>query len=423
MDLFKKQESYLGVDIGSSSIKVVELVKKGDVPQLVTYGYTEEQTDIIKGGSKESQTKTSALLRAVCEKAHVSTKKSLAALPNFFVFSSIINLPSNTDKKELESAINWEAKKFVPLPLEEVVLDWKVLNGEGMVANKIIPGKEGEKKPKPPPQNPIPKNPDDAHKTPPMSTKTNNPPDKSQTIEPPYKNNKNNKNKTSDNLDILLTAAPRNLVKKYVDICEGAGLKLLSLETESFALSRSLLGVNPRPVVIIDMGALVSDVLVMEKGIPVLSRSVDVGGHTITQSVMNVLNVDANRAEQFKRDFGAPLNVGLNKLANVGSSKAASTTGVPRAISTVLDGLVQEIRYSLDLYQNQTSKQVEKVMLSGGSAFLPNFTNYLSSALSLPVYIGNPWDRVSYPTELKPILESLAPRLAVAVGLAMREIT
>ena len=437
MSLFFKNKTYLGVDIGSSSIKVVELTKnKDNVPQLVTYGYSEESTDIVKGNTPESQAKTAALLKAVCKKARVSSKSAMAALPNFFVFSSIINLPASTSKKDLASAISWEAKKFIPIPIEDVALDWKILSSNEKAVN-IISGSGANQNQgssendfslkeslntRPSPESPLAENSagkelaeQKLDQDLSQSSSEANRLDSQNTAESKFDNNQD-----GESLNILLTAAPKNLVKKYLDICAAAGLRLLSLETESFALSRSLIGCNPHPVMLIDMGALVSDIIVMEKGLPVLSRSVDVGGNTITQAIMRILNIDINRAEQFKRDFGAPLNVMIG--AENASSNANAIGGVPRAISSVLDSLMHEIRYSLNLYQNQTKKHVEKVVLSGGSAFLPNFTDYLSGALSLPVYIGNPWDRVSYPSELKSILGSLAPSFAVPVGLAMREI-
>ena len=433
MSIFSKPKNYLGVDIGSSSIKVIELTKnKDNNPQLVTYGYSEESIDIIKGNSKETQAKTAASLKTICEKARVSTKTSIAALPNFFVFSSIINLPPSIKKKDLSSAINWEAKKFVPMPIEEVVLDWKILNPAEKSVDTIISDKgnsQNQKNSLPPSGSDKPASQPAENPKTSLSANPSSSSNSASSNQPPAdKNQKPLEPKTEspgqgENLNILLTAAPKNLVKKYVDVCQAAGLQLLSLETESFALSRSLVGCNPYPAMIIDMGALVSDIIIMEKGIPVLSKSIDVGGKTITQSIMNILNVDVNRAEQFKRDFGAPLNVEVSNFSSTPSPTSnLATGGVPRAISTVLDSLMHEIRYSVNLYQNQTKKRVEKVVLSGGSAFLPNFTNYLSNALSLPVYIGNPWERVSYPTELKPVLASLAPRFAVAVGLAMREI-
>ena len=95
---------------------------------------------------------------------------------------------------------------------------------------------------------------------------------------------------------------------------------------------------------------------------------------------------------------------------------------IPQAIKGILESIVDEIRYSLDLYTTQSKKRVEKIILSGGSAFLANLPQYLSKTLDMTVHIGDPWDRIMYPTELKPVLKELSPRLTVAVGLAMREI-
>lgn len=410
MKLFSKPTSYLGVDIGSSSLKIVELVRKDNSPRLVTYGYSEESTDIIKGKSFESQMRTAAVLKAVCQKARVSTKKVLAALPNFFVFSSIINLPSATPAKELDSAINWEAKKFVPVPLNEVVLKWKILTPEEQLSGAII---SASKKPEPLPA--------ESDKSQDNSVSVSaNVSEKNEEESAPQSFQENKP--ANGGLNVLLTAAPKDLVKKYLDIFAAAGLELLSLETESFALARALVGHNLRPAMLIDMGALVSDIVVMEKGIPVLSRSIDIGGDTITQSIMKILNVNVQRAEQFKRDFGAPLSFSPIYSPGQKTSAAPAFSNIPRVIASILNSLVSEVRYSINLYQNQTSKKIEKVILSGGSAFLPNFTDYLSQTLSLPVFIGNPWDRVSYPAELKPALEALAPRFAVAIGLALREV-
>ena len=79
--------------------------------------------------------------------------------------------------------------------------------------------------------------------------------------------------------------------------------------------------------------------------------------------------------------------------------------------------------YGIIIYQNQGSLQIDRIVLSGGSAFLPNLPIYLTKLLNIPVYIGNPWDRVVYPLDLKPVLESIGPQMAVSIGLAMRNIT
>jgi len=245
-------------------------------------------------------------------------------------------------KKELDSAIRWEAKKFVPLPIEDVILDWRIID-------KI----EVTKKKK--------------------------------------------------SYRILLTAAARGLVQRYVNIFKKADLQLLSLETEAFALTRSLLGKSQTTTMIIDTSAVTTDIIVIEKGVPSLNRSIDVGGITITRAIANSLNVSFNRAEQFKRDIGMS-----------GSSK------IPEVISAILKPVVDEMNYSRKLYEDQSGKTIEQVILSGGSAYLPNLTHYFSKALNIKVLIGDPWSRISYPEELKPALYEVAPRFAVAIGLGLR---
>ena len=76
----------------------------------------------------------------------------------------------------------------------------------------------------------------------------------------------------------------------------------------------------------------------------------------------------------------------------------------------------------MNIYQGQYSRDIEKVILAGGSSWLPNLTSFLSQTLNLRVFIGDPWARIMYPVELKPALNEIGPSYAVSVGLAMREI-
>jgi len=156
---------------------------------------------------------------------------------------------------------------------------------------------------------------------------------------------------------------------------------------------------------IIDTSAVTTDILIIEKGVPAFNRSIDVGGITISRAIANSLNIDFRRAEQFKRDIGMS-----------GSSK------IPKIIEGILKPVIDEMRYSLKLYQDQSDKVVEQVIFSGGSAYLPNLAEYFSKILNMRVIIGNPWARIAYPEDLKPALDEVAPRFAVAVGLALREI-
>ena len=381
MSLFSSHPSYLGVDIGSASIKVVELKNESGRPRLMTYGFAEEPVDVIHDNTDAMAKKIASLLVKICQSAKVSTKKTVAALPSFSVFSSLISLP-NMNKKDLSQAIYWQAKKFVPMPLEEMTLDWKLLDGEIKVANLMTNGQ-------------IKNN---ANALAAANTAAGSAP-----VATPAAKDK----KEDNDLKVLIAAAPKKLVLHYLDIFKMAGLDLLSLETENFAMERSMVGGDKNPIMIVDIGEITSDISVVENSIPLLSRSVAVGGRLITEAVMNSLRIDKKRAEQFKRDIGF--------LPGQGN--------LPQVIGRVVAPIINEIKYCFDLYAASKSNQhIEKIILTGGSSFLPNIDQYLSELLNIKVFIGDPWARVIYPLELKSVLTELAPRFSVAVGLAMREI-
>jgi len=365
------KSSFLGVDIGTSSIKVVEFRNEGGRPRLGTYAFLERPTNIVKLDSVQQQQEMASALGQILKKARVTSDRAIAALPNFSVFSSIISLPV-MPRKEMYAAVRWEAKKFVPMPIEEMVLDWRLL-------------KEKDKGAARPAEAP--------------DQKTLDP--KSLEAQPGERGPKN--------LRVLLTAAPKSLVKRYIDIFKTVGLRLVSLETESFALERSLLGGEPGSFMIVDVGAVATNITITVNSVPLLNRSIDVGGDTITKAIANGLNVDLDRAEQFKRDVG------------IGGSDAAGGQ-IPRAIEFVVTSIINEIRYVFNLYRNQGEKPIEKVILAGGSAFLTNLPEYLAATLNMKVIIGDPWARVVYPVDLKPALDEIGPRFAVAIGLGMREI-
>lgn len=379
MPLFSKStQSYLGVDFDSNSIKVVELKNEGGRPRLVTYGYIDKEVDKLL--EERSNLETARLLKEVCQKAKTTTTKAITALPAYAVFSSILNLPAMS-KKDLAAAVKWEAKKVIPLPLEEMILDWKIL--EGFSESQLVDQKnEREKKGK-------------------GFSEDNNYKKKGFLRITPSAKKQHTK--------VLLTAASKDLVKRYINIFKDSGLNLLSLDTEAFALIRSLIGNDKSAIMIVDIGSIVTNIAVVVNSIPILKRSINVGGLTITKAIANSLNVSLSRAEQFKYDIGMnPERVGQGS--------------VPKTIETTLIPIVDELRYSLNLYKSQGQKNIEKIILTGGTSLLLNLPEYLSSLLGLRVFLGDPWARVIYPQELKPVLDEVGPRYSVAIGLAMRDI-
>lgn len=401
MKLFSNVTSYLGIDISTASIKVVELENYKGQAKLKSYGYVDIATNILRATTDKNNQIIAEYLQSIIKKSKIESDQVIAALPTFSVFTSIISLPP-MPKKDIDSAIKWEAKKFIPLPIEEMILDWKILNKkeDGKLKSTedlggLLPKKEQTT---------------DSPKDSIAEKETNTSQTTDKTKEDKLRAKLEVKSKSalnSKNYRILLTAAPKNLVARYLDIFKRTDLNLLSLETEAFALTRALMGNDMSAVLIVDVGSNNTDICVIEAGVPILNRGIDTGGSTITKSIMNSMNVNLERAEQFKRDFG---------LISHGNRS------VPNTIQDSLNPIINEIKYVFDLYQRQGETHIEKIILSGGSAFLPNLPKYLAELLGLPVIIGDPWDRVIYPMDLKPVLQEIGPRMATSIGLAMRDI-
>jgi type IV pilus assembly protein PilM len=156
------------------------------------------------------------------------------------------------------------------------------------------------------------------------------------------------------------------------------------------------------------MGAVRTNLTVVEKGIPFFTRSVQIGGNAFTKVLADTLGVDVSAAEQMKYDLAM--------------SPAAGS--VSQVVSQVFHELVNEIRYVCEQYKRQEfsdSKRVEKLILTGGSSHLPGLADFFVRSLGVNTYVGDPWARVSVPEDLRLLLESVGPSLAIAVGLAMRE--
>ena len=343
MGLFSSSsnDSYLGIDIGDSSVKMVELKKKNKKIILSNYAFTEELG--IKFSSIEDIDNLAKAIIKIKSTVGITALKATASLPTFAVFSSVINLYS-LDKKSLSEAIYNEAKKVIPLPLEEMILDWKVLP-------------------------------------------------------------KNDQDKNNKNVQVFLTGSPKKLVKKYVNIFAKSKLTLSSLETETFSLIRSLVGNDNSSVLIAEIGANSTDISLVRKKVPVLNRSIDVSGNSITNTLMEKMNLSFEEAEQMKFDLSS-----------------SSKEEMPEAILKSVMPIIHEIKYMVDFFNNNYDEKLEKIILSGGGCLLFNFAQYLEDKLDIQVIIGDPWSRIYYPPEMKPVLRELGPKLAVAVGLAMREI-
>lgn len=339
------------MDIGTHGIKLVELQKRDKRAHLFTYAYTDKELsqDQADGHFVDAEV-TADLLKKIVQKSRAVSRQAVASLPASAVFSSIVNIPLFSKKEEKEAFIKREAEKLAPLPLTETVLDWKIVAWD----------------------------------------------------------NDKEKNEMA-----LLTAAPKKLIASYSEIFKNAGLNLLSLDTEANALISALIGKDPSPALLIDMGATQTDFFLAEKGIPLFFHSIQQGGRGFSEIIKNTLGVSAEEAEQIKRDLP---NQGL-------AGKALS--GFPTIFEPILSSLVETIKYSFEIYGKQKENPAarpEKIILTGGSSLIPFIDSRLAEILNLKVYVGDPWARVIYDQALKPTLDAIGPRFSIPLGLALKKI-
>jgi type IV pilus assembly protein PilM len=207
---------------------------------------------------------------------------------------------------------------------------------------------------------------------------------------------------------ILVTAAPRELVAFYTAIFQKAGLLLQELETEAFALERALMGHDTATAMIVDIGAERTNFFIVDQGLPVTNRSINVGGNLFDSILMRILGVSNSEVEQIKKDI----------------SNMKQTISADLFLSAI-DPIEKEIDYGFEVFLHQTgneNKRPEKIILTGGSSALPFIADYIRGKFNIKVFVGDPWARTVYQEGLKKLLDDIGPRLSVAIGLAMRNI-
>ncbi len=248
----KKPTSFLGVDIGTTSIKIAQLGIDGDSIKLENYAFLEDKDylEVLGSVNGSSNLKISDMqvvedLTEIKKEAKITSDDAIMSIPGSSAFSSIISLP-NMSEDEISKAINYEARQYIPIPLEEVVFDWSVISKKGEE------DKKGSKK-----------------------------------------------------IKVLLVAIPKEITEKYTKIASALKLKLIALETESFSLARSLIGDEEGAFIIVDIGNKMTNVTVIENGYVLASHSAfGTGGKEITRAISYGFNIDFKRADKLKKDIG-----------------------------------------------------------------------------------------------------------------------
>lgn len=340
----RQKDMSVGLDIGSKTIKIVELAGDAAGWRLKASGIVGFK-GVAPDQAKDDKELESLVdsLKKLYKEAKIGSRDVSIALSESSVYTRTVKFPLLTDA-EIASAVRWEAEQYIPIPAAEAVIQHQVI-------------------------------------------------ERRETSTPP-------------SVDVLLVAAPRIVVERYVRAVEMAGLNLVSVETELMSLSRSL-GVDGQTVLVADLGARSTDIAVVKSGKLAFSRSFATGGDAFTRAVAQYLGIDVVQAEEYKRTYGL---------------RADQLEGkVKQALESVFHLVGDEMKKALHYYQSESKgDQINSVVLSGGSAGLPEVTTMLTQQVGIEVIIGNPFSKVEVDPAAVASLTGYAPFYAVAVGLAMR---
>lgn len=236
-------DSIIGLDIGSHSIKLVEIGRRKEEVVLLAAGSIPTPPKAILAINPDDLESIATVIKKLWKETGALTKNVNIALPESQVFTRVIEVPQLTDR-ELASAIKWEAEQYIPMPLDQVTVDFTILRQV-------------------------------------RETQTNK-------------------------MDVLLVASPKTLVEKYVTILEFAELNPVAVETEIIAASRSLIRTtgSVRTVMIVSLGAQTTDLAILRNGIFSFTRSISSGGEALSRAVAQAFGFEISQAEEFKKTYG-----------------------------------------------------------------------------------------------------------------------
>jgi type IV pilus assembly protein PilM len=363
-----KGDAVLGIDVGPSSIKLVELRKKKGRAILGTYGALAlgpyAGIEVGRATSLPPQKIAEALLDLLRE-AGATTKRCGLSIPMSSSLLTIIEVPA-VDEKQLAQMIPIEARKYVPLPMSEVSIDWWVIPKE---------------------QTGITDAPTDAPA--------------SQTPGAPVQ-------RPQEKLTVLLVVIHKEAVLNAQEIVRLASLDASFFEIEIFSTLRSVLDHDSGSVLIMDMGAGSTKLYIVDRGILRVSHIITRGSQDLTLAISKSINVSVEQAEVMKREKGLSMTEGDANLSSV-------------MLSSV-NYIFAETNRVIMNYQKKYNKNVSKVFLTGGGSALRGFSEMAQKELQTEVHLADPFAKVDSPAYLSKILKQSGPEFAVSVGLAMRRL-
>lgn len=355
----------LGVDIGSSSIKVVLLEKTEEKAVLRNYG------EIMlgpRGGVAAGQAtnlppeEIAEALRDLLKETEITPAHTFIAIPFSASLLSVVELP-DVGKRELESMIPLEARRYIPVPITEVSLDWWVL-----------PKRKGE----------------------------------AESVTLPA-GSLSAESKQKGKIEVIIAAIHNEIIKKYESIKRAAQIPggASHFEIEIFSTLRAIVGRDLSPILVMDIGAGSTKLVLVDEGVVRGSHVASVGGQDITLSLSRSKGISFAQAEETK------CRVGM-----IGDEEGRDVLAVAELL---LANILNEAVHFTENYEQKYKTKITKIILVGGGARLKGLEkNVMKSFPNISIATGDPFLRVDTPAFLSHTIKELSPNFAVAVGIALK---
>lgn len=339
----------MGIDISSAAVKLVELSLTGSDYKVESYAAAPLPREALGDNSFANTEVIAETIRSIIKKSGTKLRQAAVAVPASAVITKVITMPGFMDENELEAQIELEADQYIPYALDEVSIDF------------IVQGVS---------------------------------------------------EKNAESIDVLLIASRKENVTDRTEALELAGIKPVIVDVESYAqenaislfFSKSPDEQSDQTVALIDIGANVTNLNVIDKRKIIFSREQGFGGRQLTEEIQRRYGLSAGESGYAKKNGGLPDNYETEVLH-------------PFKLT-----LSQQIGRSLQFFLSSgIHRNVEQIVLAGGCASIPRIDHFVEEALGIPTVIANPFIHMSHSSRVnKQDLNNDAPALLTACGLALR---
>ncbi len=340
-----KQKALVGLDIGSSSIKAVELRSSKQGYELVSFGLEPLAQDTVVDGAIMDAPLVAGAISGIFDQQKIKTRNVATSVSGHSVIVKRITLPGMTEE-ELYDRIQTEASQHIPFDILDVNLSYQLLES------------------------------------------------------------------VDTQMGVLLVAVKKDKILNHTNVLAQAGKTPVVVDIDAFALQNCFeVNYDPDPdqtVALLNAGASVMNINIVRGGIPLFTRDVSVGGNQYTDALQKELDLSFEDAERLKKG---------ESIAGVVEEHRATV------LRSVSDILILEIQKTFDFFRATASgENIQRIYLAGGSARVPGLVDLLREEFAMPVEELYPFRKIviNPGRHNEEQIRELAPRLAIAVGLALR---